>query len=369
MIADRLERRLGNKVVDFYVRPDATAVEKVLRDEEIQRTAVFVDEMPSEALLAQLGHDLASDQTKDEGLYIQTSGTTGKPKMVFVPKLHLWDSTKQANTAKIWGLTFPAFKMAGLQLIAQAIASGGAVVEPESGLSPMEKLEVFSSSHVQAVSATPSFWRLAIGYSGSLQKNLEYISLGGEVVDQKLLDTLKNRFWNAKISHIYATSETGSVFAVGDGLAGFPRSYAGKRFRNGKTLKVVDGEILVGLPHAGGEFVRTGDQVRVVGDRYFFDGRTGSFINVGGNKVSLTHVETLALEANGVADCQAFGVPNPFTGHAVALQVVWDSAARVDELLAYLRSVLDRNSVPVKIETVNQIILSDAQKKVRKSST
>lgn len=51
---------------------------------------------------------------------------------------------------------------------------------------------------------------------------LKTITLGGEIATQAILDTLKNTFPDAKLRHIYATTEAGVVFTVKDGIAGFP---------------------------------------------------------------------------------------------------------------------------------------------------
>ena len=53
---------------------------------------------------------------------------------------------------------------------------------------------------------------------------LRQITLGGEIVDQKILDALKH-FPAREDHHIYASTEAGVGFAVRDGRAGFPAAY------------------------------------------------------------------------------------------------------------------------------------------------
>ncbi|MEI9903088.1 MAG: hypothetical protein WDN06_03190 [Asticcacaulis sp.] len=44
---------------------------------------------------------------------------------------------------------------------------------------------------------------------------------GGEAADQALLTALRERFPEAHLRHIYATTEAGTVLTVSDGLAAF----------------------------------------------------------------------------------------------------------------------------------------------------
>ena len=339
-------------------------MEEALRNLESSRVTVLFGEEPSRSIAESLELQMDKNPEAQAGVFIQTSGTTGDPKLVFVPRQRLWDSTNADHGAKIWGLTFPPHKMAGLQVIAQAIATGSKIVGPQVELSPLQKLEEFGEAGVDAISGTASFWRLASGYQGDLRETLRFLTLGGEIADQKILNNLKSRFPNAKISHVYATSETGAVFAVSDGLAGFPASYVGKVFRNGKVIGIVEDEIVVQLPHSEEPFVHTGDFVDLIEGRYVFDGRYGSHINVGGTKVSLAQVERVAMNFDGVFDCQASGIPNSFSGQSVLLKVIWRDDSQRIELPSYLRKALPRAAVPVLIETVSEFTVNESQKKV-----
>lgn len=84
---------------------------------------------------------------------------------------------------------------------------------------------------------------------------------------------------------------------MNDGLEGFPADYLGNR--NGVEMKVVDGSLRIrsartahayvgrdaaALADADG-FVDSGDIVELRGNRYYFVGRRGGIINIGGLKV------------------------------------------------------------------------------------
>ena len=79
---------------------------------------------------------------------------------------------------------------------------------------------------------------------------LVQITLGGEVVDQPVLDKLRSLYPGARQVHIYATTELGRCFSVSDGLAGFPASYLNAPLPDGTELKVEDEELLIRSPNS-----------------------------------------------------------------------------------------------------------------------
>ena len=133
-----------------------------------------------------------------------------------------------------------------------------------------------------------------------------YVRLSGEIADQAVLDGLARAFPHASIGHAYASTEAGVGFAVDDGREGFPADLIGRN-RDGVEMKVVDGSLRIrsrrtahayigaGAPplaDADG-FVDTGDMVELRGDRYYFVGRRGGIINIGGLKVHPEEIEAV----------------------------------------------------------------------------
>jgi len=60
-----------------------------------------------------------------------------------------------------------------------------------------------------------------------------------------------------------------------------------------------------------GDVYWTGDLVERVGERYFFVGRSGHTINVGGAKVHPAMAESVLLDQRNLLDCLVTGRPNP----------------------------------------------------------
>ncbi|MBU9818304.1 AMP-binding protein, partial [Rahnella sp. BCC 1045] len=121
---------------------------------------------------------------------------------------------------------------------------------------------------VTAASGTPTFWRQALWRNGDVlaQLKLEQITLGGEPVDQGILDRLREVFPDARISWIYASSEAGAAIAVHDGLAGFPETWLEREVAGRPRLSVEDGELLIASPKAAegmDAVIHTGDHVEI----------------------------------------------------------------------------------------------------------
>ena len=190
---------------------------------------------------------------------------------------------------------------------------------------------------VTAASGTPTFWRQTMMSHGDdlAEVPLEQISLGGEPVDQAVLDQLAAMFPRARVSWIYASSEVGASIVVHDGRAGFPVEWLGSRpgsttgGRDRPQLDVVDGELVISSPHHGEGLegaVRTGDAVVVEDGRVLITGRTSADeINVGGAKVSAGVVRSVLQAHPDVVWAHVRGRKAPLVGRMVVADVVLGS--------------------------------------------
>ena len=273
------------------------------------------------------------------GVTILTSGTTGKPKAA----RHTWETLArpvrriESAADQRWALTYRPQLYAGLQVILQCLVNRGTLVMIPERAEPNEIVDMLVRHRVTCCSATPSYWRRLALFADRARfalAPLEQITLGGEVVDQPILDSLRDLFPNARITHIYATTELGRCFSVGDGQAGFPSQMLAKRDGGEVSLKVEEGELWIRSrnamegydPHGetapldiGSEgWVPTGDLVEIVDDRVQFRGRKSDIINVGGNKVSPLAVERVIRGVTGVDDVRVFGQSSSIAGQLVA---------------------------------------------------
>lgn len=305
---------------------------------------------------------------------LETSGTTGTPKLIRHNFQRLRGRLRgAADPSARWLLAYEPAAFAGLQVILTALAAGATLVSaPGVGAGELARLAVRNA--VTYISATPSFWRSFLLSLDGVAPPLAAVTLGGEVADQPLLDRLAERFPTAKLRHIYASTEAGALFAVGDGQAGFPAAWLDGGI-DGVGLRLNDGVLEVNSPRAmlghGDGWLSTGDFVELRGDRALFAGRIDGRINVGGVKVSPEAVEQVLLDVPGVRDALVQAAANPVTGHILTALVV--PAPEVDEaaLRAAIRSAvadLPPAARPRLVTMTGSIALGAAGKKTRKGT-
>lgn len=311
-------------------------------------------------------------------LWLFTSGTTGPPQ----PVLHSWQAlTSTVHTSsnfknRRWLLAYDSASFAGLQVLLQALFTGGTISDV-SQCTPEESGQRIISEQIEFASGTPTFWRMVLGAVDPQQwqlANLKQITLGGEAASEGTLTALKAAFPHARISHIYATSELGVCFSVSDGHAGFPASYL-QTPPAGCQLRITgDGELEVLSSHCGrtleddevcvsGDATptwrATGDLVELRDDRIYFTGRKSGAILVGGGKVVPEEIESVIREVPGVAEVRISGQPSSVLGAIVKADVVaspdTDSSTIRTAILAACQAQLPRHKVPAMIEFHNTL--------------
>ena len=311
-----------------------------------------------------------------------TSGTTGLPKIArhslkaLTGRIRTHSERREPSR---WLLTYPASSFAGLQVVLTAVLSGDTLACPEDH-SIKTLVRCAGNVGVTHISGTPTFWRgvlLALG--GTSLPGLRQITIGGEVVDQTTLDRLRVRFPEARITHIYASTEAGAVFAVSDGRAGFPSDWLRAPFDD-VELDIREGLLWVRTPRRmlgyvsthqaigdPGTWLCTGDRIRVESDRTYFTGRSDQIINVGGSKVWPDDVETVIRAVQGVVDCRVSGVASPISGKVLVAEVVIAPEMAADgirrTIISQCRAKLASFQVPRVIRTVPEITLAPSGKK------
>lgn len=313
-----------------------------------------------------------------------TSGTAGRPK----PALHTWNSlaaavSRQAkHAARHWLLSYDISRFAGLQVMLQALLTGGRLCVPVSR-EPEAVLRCLIEDRVQCASATPTFWRMLLGAATANELRqcvLERITLGGEATDQAILDDLNTAFPAARICHIYASTEMGTCFTVRDGMAGFPISYLSDKSLPCRLRIGDDGELLIQSARAMHEYLggvaddnqgwfATGDIARVEGDRVFFLGRKGECINVGGAKVYPADVELVIRTVPGVRHVCVHRLKSSLVGELVAADIEpADAADEADlrrQILDACRQRLAKHQVPAQITFQTQLTINASGKLAR----
>ncbi len=343
--------------------------------------ALAAAERADAGLLLSRRDDPSSGWTAPSGFSVtlESSGTTGTPKRITHDFTSLRGRVRAVEgIGARWLLTYEPAAFAGLQVILTTAAAGATLVSVPGG--GITELAAAARRHaVTHASGTPSFWRAFLMAGGDAPPPLVSITLGGEAVDQPLLDRLRQVFPSARLRHIYASTEAGALFSVADGLAGFPAAWL-EQGRDGVGLRVRDGVLEVRSPRAmigdgqsdgwrEGGWLNTGDLVELSCDRVRFVGRLDGLVNVGGVKVSPEQVELRLLAVPGVADAAVVPVASPVTGFLLTAIVVPEPGVGEAPLRAALRAAtidLPPAARPRVVTLADRIPLSAAGKKSRR---
>lgn len=303
---------------------------------------------------------------------VLTTGTTGAPKGARHDWARLAGRVRAAggNGDERWLLAHDLHQFAGLQVLLHVLATGATLVAP-AGRGPGEAIAEIRRHRVTHVSATPTFWRLlagALDAETAAELPIVQITLGGEAAPESLLGRLRELFPGARISHVYAGTEFGSVVSVHDGHAGLPESVLERPDDAGAQVRILDGELEVrsrvgmlgyhGEPDGEQGWRPTGDLVELRGGRIHFVGRRSEIINVGGAKVHPLPIEELVASVEGVALAAAYGRASPVTGQIVALDVVAAAGADPAAVEAAVREAcesLPRPARPLRVRFVEAL--------------
>jgi acyl-coenzyme A synthetase/AMP-(fatty) acid ligase len=318
-----------------------------------------------------------------------TSGTTGVPKMVAhsLAGLTAPIGRKAADDAVVWGTFYDIRRYGGLQIFLRAVLGDTSLVLSSAGEPIADHLDRLGRHGVTHLSGTPSHWRRALMSPAIRKISPRYVRLSGEIADQAVLDSLRHTFPRASIGHAYASTEAGVAFEVDDGLAGFPAEYV-ERSRNGVEMKMLQGSLRIRSPRTASRyigteaalldadgFVDTGDMVELSGGRYFFAGRRGGIINIGGLKVHPEEIEAVINRHPQVRMSLVRPKRSPVTGSVMIADVVLESGGdRADEALGALkgdilklcRDELPVYKVPAAISIVPSLDVATTGKLVRR---
>ena len=329
-----------------------------------------------------------------------TSGTTGAPKLV----LHSLATLSSAIAHQprpagkvVWSTFYDIRRYGGLQIFLRALRDGSLVLS-----SPKESVTAFlaraGEAGVTHISGTPSHWRQALMSGSASRLAPRYVRLSGEIADQAILDSLRAAYPRAGIAHAFASTEAGVAFEVADGLAGFPADLIGRPV-DGVEMRISEGTLRIrsagnALGYLGETavpqvrslkdsegFIDTGDQLQQRDGRYYFIGRSGGVVNVGGLKVHPEEVEAVINSHPWVRVSLVRARRNPITGAIVEADIVLRDEAGISEpgdrgerpseealgreILEACRRLLPPHKVPAHIRFVPGLEVSASGKLVR----
>jgi acyl-coenzyme A synthetase/AMP-(fatty) acid ligase len=324
-----------------------------------------------------------------------TSGTTGVPKMVVHTLESLTGAIHAGGTLggpAVWSTFYDIRRYGGLQIFLRAVLGRGSLVLSSTGEPIGDFLDRAGSHGVTHLNGTPTHWRRTLMSPSARHIAPRYVRLSGEIADQGILDSLRAAYPDASIAHAFASTEAGVGFDVQDGKAGFPASLTSQPGGD-VQIKVEDGSLRIrstrtahrwlggeGRPLADADgYVDTGDIVELRDGRYYFLGRRGGIINVGGLKVHPEEVEDVINRQAGVRMSLVKARKNPITGAIVVADVVLASPPAGDDapraIDALKRDILEACSralapykVPASIRIVPSLEVTPAGKMLRRDA-
>jgi acyl-CoA synthetase (AMP-forming)/AMP-acid ligase II len=184
-------------------------------------------------------------------------------------------------------------------------------------------------------------------------------------------------FPKIQLKQTYGLSELGILRSKSKGSDSLWVKVGGEDFKT----RVVDGLLeikaksaMLGYLNAPSPFTedgwfKTGDSVLTDGEYIKILGRQSEIINVGGEKVYPTEVESVIHEMDNIAEVTIFGKKNAITGNMVCAKIRLENPSDPKEfsktLKKFCRKRLQSFKVPVKIEIEEQKQYSARFKKIK----
>jgi acyl-CoA synthetase (AMP-forming)/AMP-acid ligase II len=314
------------------------------------------------------------------GLVLFSSGSTGKPKGILHDFNQVAEKFRQQRQAVVAIPFLMIDHFGGINTILGIVASLGTVVTV-ADRSVDNICAAIERYRVELLPATPSFLTLLMAsrlYQRYDLSSLKRITYGTEVMPQSTLDRVRAAFPGVVLQQTYGLSEVGVLRSQSRDDGSLWVRIGGAGFQT----KIVDSVLwiksdyaMVGYLNAPSEFdadgwFNTQDQVEVDGEYFRILGRVTDLINVGGQKVYPSEVESVILELDNVQDVAVFGEQHNLLGQIVVAKIVLDAPEPVESVKKRVRQAclaqLSAFKVPAKVVLAEGALHSARQKKIRR---
>ena len=324
---------------------------------------------PETGFPADLADFLREWISPQETVTVQTSGSTGAPKIMQAEKERMRASARM--TCSFLGLEagetallcMPLKYIGAKMMVVRSLEYGLDLrwADPSShpllGLSEAPALLAMTPAQVVASLETEE--------EAALLRGTKHIIIGGAAVDVQLGDILRgfpNGVWST-----YGMTETLSHIALRR-LSGPEASDWYKPF-NGVSLRLSDeGALMISAPAVCAKELKTNDRAELRADGSFrILGRLDNVINSGGVKVQIEHVEAVL---SSVLDrpFQISAVPDSRYGEAVVMLVEGELPAPEEQMIADFHKVLEAYFCPKHVFSVPALPCTGSGKPDRASA-
>ena len=318
-------------------------------------------------------------EKNSSGLILFSSGSTGKPKAMIHNLDTLIDSFKDKKEKSMNMLVFLMFDhIGGLNTVFNALCMGACLIIPK--IKDAKTIcELIEKYKIMVLPSSPTFLNLILiseEYKNYDLSSLRMITYGTETMPQSLLLKLKDIFPKVKFLQTFGTSETGisttsskssnSLFMKLEDINGEYKIVENELWLRSKTQ--VLGYLNASMDSFTSDgWFKTGDLVEVDGEYIKIIGRAKEVINVGGQKVLPTDVESVILSMEEISDCMVYGEQNAITGQTVVCDVVLNQEVEniKKRVRVFCKDRLDTYKIPTKVNVVDKTNFSDRFKKIR----
>ena len=320
-------------------------------------------------------------EKNSSGLILFSSGSTGKPKAMVHNFDNLLNSYKDKKEKSLNMIIFLMFDhIGGLNTLLNILSIGSTMIIPENR-NPDDICKLIQDYKITVLPSSPTFLNLIL-MSNSHNKydlsSLKMITYGTETMPDSLLNRLKDIFPKVKFLQTFGTSETG--------IANTKSKASNSTFMKIEDLdleyKIVENELwlksktqILGYLNSSMDsftkdgWFKTGDLVETLDDDYLkIIGRNKEVINVGGQKVLPSEVESIILSMKEIDDCMVYGEKNIITGETVVCDVVCKNEIQNIKVLIrkFCKDKLDNYKIPTKVNIVDKTNFTHRFKKIRR---
>lgn len=317
------------------------------------------------------------------GLVLFSSGSTGESKAAVHDLLWLLEKFK-VRRHSLRAITFLLYDhIGGVNTMLYTLSNAGCMVTIQER-APDAVLHAVEKYRVDLLPTSPTFINLLLlseAYRRHDLSPLKTITYGTEPMSETTLKRFHELFPHINLLQTYGLSEVGILRSKSKSSDSLWVKVGGEGFET----RVVEGVLqikaqsaMLGYLNAPSPFTddgwfNTGDAVEVDGEYLRILGRKSEIINVGGEKVYPTEIESVILELEAVAEVTVYGEKNPITGQIVCANVTPSSALNDPErreliaaLKQHCRQRLQNYKVPVKVKLINDKQHTDRFKKARR---
>lgn len=333
---------------------------------------------------SEASHKIINDlqTSKCAGLILFSSGSTGAPKAMIHNLDTLVDSYGDKKQKQINMLVFLMFDhIGGINTMLNILSMNATMIIPQNRNAD-DICQLIEEYKIAVLPSSPTFLNLILinrSYEKYDLSSLRMITYGTETMPEGLLGRLKAVFSKVKFLQTFGTSETGIATTSSKSSS----STFMKIDDENLEYKIVDNELwlrsktqILGYLNRSMEnftndgWFKTGDLVELDNEGFIkIIGRNKEIINVGGQKVLPSEVESVLLGMDEIEDCLVYGEQNAITGQSVSCDVVLKSGVEADGLKILVRKFckdkLDNFKIPTRVNVVQKTKLTERFKKSR----